>query len=427
MIIFTSNKRTMSYNISILLDERRAKENGKFPVKLRVYNRFNKKVKLYSLNIDLSKEEFETIWVNSEGKNLRGNNNEMRLKLQAIETRANNEAKELTVFDFDKFETKLFRKSSDKNSVLYHFGKVIKENIKNGKIGTAESYKYTFNSLTNFSTEKHNCSIAKLTFNDISVKWLEEYENFMLSKGKSITTIAIYTRTLRVVFNNAIYDGDISKDIYPFGSKKNKKYKVKKASKVKKALNSKQLKQLLEAKTSNNNQTKAKDFWFFSFACNGMNIKDIALLRYSDINEDSFTYYRAKTFDKTAEKKAITIYLNDFNKSIIQKYGNENKNGYVFDILDNRDNPETIYKKIKNFTRFVNTHIKKLAKKNKLPEGISSYWARHSFATNSVQKGASMEFISEALNHSDLSVTKHYFAGFEKEAKKEFANQLMDF
>ena len=38
-----------------------------------------------------------------------------------------------------------------------------------------------------------------------------------------------------------------------------------------------------------------------------------------------------------------------------------------------------------------------------------------------------MEFISEALNHSDLSVTQNYFAGFEDEAKKEFANTIMDF
>ena len=68
-----------------------------------------------------------------------------------------------------------------------------------------------------------------------------------------------------------------------------------------------------------------------------------------------------------------------------------------------------------------------MAKDNKLPEDISSYWARHSFATNSLRKGASMEFISEALNHSDLSVTKNYFAGFEDEAKKDFANKLLDF
>ena len=75
----------------------------------------------------------------------------------------------------------------------------------------------------------------------------------------------------------------------------------------------------------------------------------------------------------------------------------------------------------------MNQHLKKLAKDNNLPEEISTYWARHSFATNSIRKGASMEFISEALNHSDMNVTKNYFAGFEDKTKKEFADKLMDF
>ena len=47
--------------------------------------------------------------------------------------------------------------------------------------------------------------------------------------------------------------------------------------------------------------------------------------------------------------------------------------------------------------------------------------------TNSIRKGASKEFISEALNHSDMKVTDNYFAGFEDDVKKEFASKLMDF
>src|SRR5690606_10664223 len=179
------------------------KENGKFPIKLRVYNKFAKKVKRYSLDIDLTIKEFETIWVNAENKSLRGSNNEMRLKLQSIETRANNEAKEMTVFDFAKFETKLFRKSSDKNNVQYHFNLIIQKNKKNDKIGTAESYKYTLNSLAEYSEKKNNLSIDKLTFDTITVDWLNDYQKFMLAKHKSYTTIAIYTRTLRAIFNNA--------------------------------------------------------------------------------------------------------------------------------------------------------------------------------------------------------------------------------
>ncbi|WP_189702495.1 tyrosine-type recombinase/integrase [Subsaximicrobium wynnwilliamsii] len=99
----------------------------------------------------------------------------------------------------------------------------------------------------------------------------------------------------------------------------------------------------------------------------------------------------------------------------------------MFDIVTQTEGSETQYKKIKNFNRYINDHIKRIAKANELPEDCSFYWARHSFATNSIRKGASMEFISEALNHSDLNVTKNYFAGFEDKAKKEFANSLLDF
>ena len=95
--------------------------------------------------------------------------------------------------------------------------------------------------------------------------------------------------------------------------------------------------------------------------------------------------------------------------------------------MNENDDANEQHKKIKNFTRYINDHIKRLAVANKLPSDISFYYARHSFATNSLRKGASMEFISEALNHSDLSVTKNYFAGFEDEAKKEFANSIMNF
>lgn len=415
----------MSYNISIKLDNRRVKDNGKYPIKLRVY--YKGKEKWYSLDTYLTDKEFDTIWVNSGNKNLRGINKEIRLKLQAIENRANKEAGQMTVFNFGKFETRLFRKSSDKNNVQYHFNLVIEKNIKNDKIGTAESYKYTLNSLADFSKNIKNCPIEKLTFEAINVDWLNDYEKFMTSKGRSYTTVSIYTITLRAVFNNAIRVNDIGKDIYPFGLKSEDKYSIPKTKKVKKALNSLQLKTLLEAKVANENEAKAKAFWFFSYACNGMNLKDVALLKYSDIKGDKFEYYRVKTFDKSSEKTTITIYLTDFTEGVIKRYGNKNKSGFVFEIINNKDDSITQYKKIKNFTRYINDHIKRIAKENDLPGDLSSYWARHSFATNSIRKGASMEFISEALNHSDLSVTKNYFAGFEDDAKKDFADKLMDF
>jgi site-specific recombinase XerD len=165
----------------------------------------------------------------------------------------------MTVFDFAKFETKLFRKSSDQNNVKYHFDLVVQRNLKNNKIGTAESYKYTLNSLAEFSETQKKCKIEKLTFDIITVDWLNQYQSFILAKGKSYTTIVIYTRTLRVVFNNAIESNDIIKDVYPFGKNK---YKIPRTKKVKKALNSKQLKTLLMLRLQMTMNSKQKVFGF---------------------------------------------------------------------------------------------------------------------------------------------------------------------
>ena len=134
--------RNYSHNISIVLDLRRIKENGKFPVKLRVYSKSARKAKQYNTDIDLTKSEFENIWINGNSNNLRGKNREIRSSLQSFEARANDEAEKLDFFSFDEFDRKFFRKSTDGNNLIHHFNKVIKSNISKGKIGTSESFKY---------------------------------------------------------------------------------------------------------------------------------------------------------------------------------------------------------------------------------------------------------------------------------------------
>ncbi|GAH80436.1 unnamed protein product [marine sediment metagenome] len=161
-----------------------------------------------------------------------------------------------------------------------------------------------------------------------------------------------------------------------------------------------------------------------------MNTKDIAMLRYKDIQEDKIVYYRAKTINTAkADLKAITVYLNDFSRSVIEKYSNpSNSPGeLIFSIINDRQSAIEKHRRIQNFVRFINQNIKKLAINEGLPGDISTYWARHSFATYAIRHGASMEFVSEALNHSDLKTTQSYFAGFEDEAKKELMKKIMEF
>lgn len=79
-----------------------------------------------------------------------------------------------------------------------------------------------------------------------------------------------------------------------------------------------------------------------------------------------------------------------------------------------------------NFIRLVNQHMALLCKQNNLAP-VSTYCARHSFATNSIRRAASMGFIQESLGHGTIATTQHYFAGFEDDRKRKFAQNLMDF
>jgi integrase len=161
-----------------------------------------------------------------------------------------------------------------------------------------------------------------------------------------------------------------------------------------------------------------------------MNLKDIALLKYKDIENGKIEFYRAKT--KTTSKsdiKPITVFLNDFTLSVIDKYGNPNKGrkNYVFDIVSNDMSAERKQKAIKNFTRFINQHIKTLCSDNKLPHNISTYWARHSFASNFIASGGSIVDIMESMGHSNNQTTQNYLRSFDSDTKKKLLTSLMDF
>ena len=208
------------------------------------------------------------------------------------------------------------------------------------------------------------------------------------------------------------------------------RYLIPSGRNIKKALDKNTIAKIYYAGSLTQSQEKAKDFWFFSYACNGMNIKDIALLRWEDLQDEKLTFYRAKTINTgKADLRPVTVYLNDFSKAVIEKYGNVNREpkGLIFSIIEKEQDESTRYKRIKNFTRFINQNLKLLAVSNGITGEISTYWARHSFATKLIRGGAPIAFVSEALNHSNIKTTQIYFAGFEDSSKKELMKDLMNF
>lgn len=422
-----TNKAHMEkqFHLSFYLDTRRKKENGKYPVRLRLFTPSPRTQKLYSTAFEFTEADFKSIW---ETVRTRAEHKATKRKMQAALDKAEDIANGLNPFSVEGFERKLLQKAGDSQNVFWYYAKEVAELEKANQISTASTYDLAVKSFKAFIENEKGKAPTALNFKEVTAKWLNRYESYMVdTMQKSSTTVSIYTRTLRTIFNKAIKAKDIDAALYPFGSDA---YQPPAVKRVKKALSGEELSKLYHATPNTPEQEKAKDFWFFSYSCNGINIKDVALLKYSDLHKNSITFFRAKTKrTNRANLSEVSVHLTDFAQRVIEKYKTDSNDpkDYVFPIINTTDSEKEKHVKIKNFVRAINQNLKKLAIAEGISGHISTYWARHSFATNAIRKGGSMELVSEALNHSNLKTTKGYFAGFEDETKRQLSESLMEF
>eukprot|EP01037_Dinobryon_pediforme_P018687 gene18687-18987_t len=412
----------MAVKVNLYLDERKIETGEKAPVKLRLYiSRTD--IRHYHTNRYLTGEQFNESYLAAKPKKAY---KELKIALDAIVVKANNIITKMDgVFVLAKFEREMFGAPASATDVVPHYHTYINELNRNERSGTASNYDLSLKSLLSFAG-KDKKPATKLPFTSITVDFLNRYEKWMAAEEKSKTTVGIYLRPLRAIFNKAIEEGNIAADIYPF-----KKYKIPTGQNIKKALDKSELKTLYIAKLEPGSfKEKARDFWFFSYQCNGMNFRDIAELKYKDINKKSFSFLRHKTLHTTKDKpKPIIVPLTEPIKAMIERYGTKPilPDNYVFPILDKSMDEKEKMRVNQNFIRFVNQHIQKLAKDLGLDTDISTYYARHTFTTTAIRNGAKMELIQESLGHHSLSTTQNYWAGFEDDVKQEIANKLMDF
>lgn len=381
---------------------------------------------MFSTPFKLTEAEFESAWNTTKPRN---ENKVLRLKLQELENRANEVAAELKIFSFEQFEKRMFQKSGSREDIICHYQEMIASLRENNQFGNASNYQLSLKSLLDFVQHRTGRKATKLLFGEITKDWLQKYESDMLNRlNRSRTTVSMYLRALRAIFNEAIRQGEISPEIYPFGKNQ---YQIPAVQNVNKALRIEDLKTMMNATATTPEQEKARDFWFFSYACFGMNPKDIALLRWENLKDNILRYYRAKTVNTSKRNlKIIEVPLSEFSAGIIEKYGSKNRNpkSLIFDILSDEMSYEQQHKAKQNFIRFMNQHLKKLAEGAGLPAEISSYWARHSFAKNYILSGGSMENLRELLDHSSFLVTQGYAKRLmDNTSKQELAKLIMDF
>lgn len=400
----------------IVLDKRKMKEDGTYPLKLRVT--FNRERKYYSVGFpSITEADFAKL-EKSRDPFLK----DIRVNISIVETKATEVFKQLPTFSFASFEERFFPKEEklNTNDVYRAISKYVEQLKKDGRISTASSYNCTLESLKQFK--------AKLAFKDITPDFLNSYERWMISNGKSTTTVGIYLRSLRAIYNQAIENGSITKESYPF---KKSKFQIPAGRNIKKALTIAELEQIFHYPTiSNSSEDKARDFWVFSYLCNGMNIKDICRLKYSNLDGDKLIFYRAKTENtKKSNQKPIVVFLTPEAKAIIEKWGNASKlpTNYIFPILQPNITPQRERELVQYLTKQINKYMKRIVEALGIDKPVTTYAARHSFSTVLKRSGAPIEFISESLGHNSLQTTEHYLDSFEDDVKKQYANLLTKF
>ena len=395
--------------VAAFIDKHHPRKDGQCAVKVKVKKK--KKRKYFQTGIYLTESDFEKVMF---GKRRNQEQSELYSKINQFCSKADEVINNLTVFTFNVFEEKYNENENTYNSLRTAFEARIGDLKKEKRLGTASSYECAINSLETFK--------KGLAFADITPTFLKQYEAWVLDQKKSITTVGIYLRGLRAIFNLQ----NIDSTLYPFGDGKGK-YSIPTGKNIKKALSIEELRAIYHySGTDNKTKIMARDYWFFLYLCNGLNVKDFCLLKWENIGKDYITYERAKTQNTTREKKKITVAIKPQSLSTIQTYGQPSisKTAFVFPYLTETMSEEKKRAKYQQLTKTINKYMKQISTELGIDKNVTTYYARHSFATILKRSGAQTELIGELLGHSSTDVTNKYLDSFEDSHIQEQTDAL---
>ena len=254
-------------------------------------------------------------------------------------------------------------------------------------------------------------------FSEIDVQWLKNYENHLRQRKLSDNSMSIKFRCIRTLYNMAIDKGIVKYEYYPFRA-----YKVSKFNKetIKRAIKKEDIMKIINYKTADKNTQLAIDIFSFSYFVGGINFKDIAyLIKENLIDGNKLVYHRKKT------KKLVKIPVKDVAMDIIKKYENPNSM-YLFPVLTENHKTELQREnRLHKILALTNKWLKQIGKELNLSIPLTTYCARHSFATVLKRAGVSTSIISETLGHSSEKITQIYLDSFDNEQIEKAMDNLL--
>lgn len=316
-------------------------------------------------------------------------------------------------FTLNQFENKFRGKSDANKNLKSYWEEKIDDLNKAGRTGNARAYRDTMNSFFKFTKNKN------LVFRDVTSELLDKYETHLRNNGGTDGGIGVKMRELRALYNDAIKKGIVDEKYYPF---KNYKISKLKGSGIKRALTRDEIEKIENLEQEKYpNLVESKRLFIFSYYTRGMNFYDIMKLRWSNIVSGSIVYTRSKT--KGNFKLKILKPVED----ILKHYKQLNLDtDYVFPILlkEGLTPIQIENRKAKKLKKF-NSDLKKIAEIVKIEKTVTSYVARHSYATNMKESGVSTEIISQSMGHQNVSITSAYLKDFDDEILDDANERLL--
>ena len=311
------------------------------------------------------------------------------------------------------------RKATRRVLLLAYIEELAQGMVAAGQLSNAIIYRDLASQLRKFAQAEHG--VSDLPFERVTVAFCQEWEIALRATGAVDTTLSNRFRTLRAVLNKAIAAGVAKPEHYPFARTVAEKHKFSvgkfDVSTTKRALPREAVRRLEALEPATDRLRLAKEVFLFSFYCGGINFVDLAQLRWREVaydaadQPDRLQYVRQKTGGKFSLKLLAPAAM------LLTAYApltRATPESYVFPILDptRHISPTQVKNRLHKVLGQVNQDLKELAELAGITTPLTTYVARHSFATALKLSGTNTAIISQAMGHKSEAVTAVYLDSF---------------
>lgn len=287
----------------------------------------------------------------------------------------------------------LYGASDDDGCFISFATDLIRRMSRIGKSQVAAKYTTAVNSFKRFRGE---CDVP---MDDMDSNLMLEYEQWLKETGACKNTTSFYMRNLRAIYNRAA-EKVLTVQRFPFRHVYTGIDKT-----VKRALPAKTIREIKRLDLSRTPQLDyARDLFMFSFYTRGMSFIDMAFLKKKDLQNGILVYRRKKT------SQQLTIRWEKPMQEIIAKY-DTGDSPYLLPII--KEYSTDLHTQYINAAHTMNDRLKKIGERIGLEIPLTSYVARHSWASIARSKNISISIISEAMGHDSESTTRIYLASLD--------------